>query len=144
MAVNDLIKNLRAAEFATADWMYERAIKNSMGPYSLENLRKLGHPYSKEHPLPMPQPPGIINFQSFQFVEGWRISYFAAWEGAGATATVFNDSTHAKFLEAGGTPQSRMIARPFMKLLEEEAAPIRQAFLEEALAKTFTEVFEND
>ena len=76
--------------------------------YSLETLRRMGHPYARRAPNP-PVKPHIINRQSGAVHAGWRTHYQRTRDGA--RATVSNGAAHAKFLR--GTRV--MIARPVLE-----------------------------
>ena len=63
--------------------------------YSLKQLREMGHPYATRDPRP-PVKPWIINRQTGDVHDKWRVHYQRTRDGA--RATVSNTSAHAKYL----------------------------------------------
>jgi hypothetical protein len=108
------------------------AKKLSSGRFSAKTLRQMGHPYAKRHGrssasgrfqkhaagIPYGDP-GIINRQTDDFKDGWRVTRARLSEGKDEIdGGITNISSHAKFLfSPGGT--KRMIARPILRKLEE-------------------------
>lgn len=88
------------------------AMSLSEGPYSLQVLAKMGHPYAKRAPNP-PMHPGIINIQSGKFRDNWTAEGpFST--GNGVRCRLRNATPYAKYLDQG---TSKMIRRPIRQLI---------------------------
>lgn len=84
----------------------------SSGPYTALMLRRMGHPYARTRGNP-PRPLGVINVQSGNFRNMWRLSPRSITRG-GYRTRLENASLYAGFLAQG---TNRMIARPFPALI---------------------------
>lgn len=97
-------KAAASAVDSVADDLLDFAVKErSSGPYSLEELRKMGHPYAARHAVPL-LPPEIINEQSGVFQSSW------VKEAQGDQASVFNTDPKGEMWLEPGT--SKMVPRP--------------------------------
>ena len=133
-----LYKHLKAAELRTAQFMYDQAKILSSGPLSQRQITKMGHGYAKAHPDP-PLPASIINEQTGEFKEGWRIEMFYDSTDGGVMGRLVNDTRHADLIEAGGTSRSRMIARPIQSIVEKRSQKERVNNIENAILQAFVE-----
>lgn len=114
----------RAVVEAEKDAMQEAlriARSLSSGPFSREELRRLGHPY--RHGGRPPQDPAIINRQMGRFKEGWRVSTTRRTAN-GISSRLVNETPYARFLFRG---TKRMIARPIYERIRQQLAPYRAA-----------------
>lgn len=125
---------LRAAEGQVLDQAKRQAQALSSGPYSLKELRKMGHPYAKRAPNP-PMMAGVVNVQSGQFRAAWsrKLGQFGNWWFGGMRSTLTNASPEAGYLKSG--PRSKMIARPIWNLIGATIRPIRRSKLRAALRR---------
>lgn len=85
----------------------------SSGPYSLEDLARMDHPYAVRHGSPL-LPPEIINRQSGEFASEWKRTPILG-SPEEPRMQVRNDSRVADFLKYG---TRRMFARPIEGELE--------------------------
>lgn len=101
--------------------------------HSLEDLRKMGHPYAKRHPHP-PIQPHIINRQTGNLHRNWRWNWSRTPDGA--VATVFNNAFNAPFMrDERGT--LTMIARPVRAEAIRRTKSFREANMRKALRGGF-------
>lgn len=91
---------------------------SSLTDHSLAALKKLGHPYAKRAPAP-PHPSHMIHIQSGK----WRSEFDSSITRSkdGATATVYSNVPHARWLEEGTW---KMIPRPLFATIMEELKPM--------------------
>jgi hypothetical protein len=94
----------------------------SSGRFSTEDLRRMGHPYSRRHPNP-PADPAIINRQSGRFWRGWSV-VGPVITGDRSRVTLTNSAPYADYLKTG---TRRMIARPAWRLIEDRVDAYRRA-----------------
>lgn len=128
-----LQERMTAAENQALDEVTEKARLLSSGPYSLQDLRRMGHPYAQRDPRP-PLPAGIINVQSGEFISSWRRDG-PRREGDDLVSVVYNvDDPVATWLEEGTI---KMIARPLPAAAEVEAADQVQQVRDRAFAQVF-------
>lgn len=104
----------RALEAETEAQAYRIADRLSSGPYSLADLRRMGHPYARRRPRP-PLPPGVINVQSGLFRRSWHVE--AHLRGARMEVSIENRAPYARYLLEG---TRRMIPRPYEEALRRE------------------------
>lgn len=108
---------------------------------SRAELRAMGHPYSKRFPrfkkrsdrytkrqrynnlssrkkdIPAAY---FINYQSGKFYTGWRIITSRGFGLNSIGGELVNNTDHANFIEAGGSPNSNMIKRPIISKVESD------------------------
>lgn len=101
----------------------------SSGPYTREQLRQLGHPYSTRNPRP-PAPTGIINVATDVFRRNWKAEG-GSWRGDTLESRVVNRSKVAEWLKTG---TRRMIARPLPEMVLQQLGDRRKRY-EAALKK---------
>ena len=101
----------------------------SEGPYSLAELRRMGHPYATRHPA-APLDPAIINRQTGRFAASWRLEEVTA--GDGSMLRLTNDAPYAGFLKTG---TRFMIARPIEEKIAVETEPLITRNIEIALER---------
>ena len=117
---------LRKAEIENLAELQKGAKALSTGRYTSDALAKMGHPYAARRPRP-PDDPAIINFQTGDFLQGWR-RRTGTWQAGVLCSTVFNVSAHAALLEHAGGPGSLQIARPLVMRLASSSS-LRRARL---------------
>jgi hypothetical protein len=103
-----LPKEILRAEKRASRVILTHAKTLSKGKYTLAQLARMGHPYSRKHPNP-PQDPAIINFQTGRFLHSWRVSPVIVHNGE-AVFVVSNPVRHSQYLRPWGT--RKMIGRP--------------------------------
>lgn len=97
--------------------------------YSLHQLARMGHPYGIGRRPPMH--PGVINFQSGKFYQGMLVS---GPSKVGSQLRIYVSSTDEKSdMLLKGT--SRMIARPYDKLLQHRLSRVIAPLFGQALAR---------
>lgn len=136
-------KWLKKAEYNTLMFGFEQALALSSGPFSLSQIRKLGHGYSRADPHP-PLNPAIINEQTGEFKAGWRIEMFYGGPELGVSGGLVNESVHADLIEGAGSGASRMIRRPISQVLEKRMEVVREANLENAIFQAIKEIYEQN
>jgi hypothetical protein len=129
----DLKRELRNAEKENLKDGLQIAKVYSTGTYSLETLRKMGHPYAKRHPRP-PADPGIINYQSGLFKRSWKKT-LGTWSGNKLHSEIRNNAPYAGFLDKG---TDLMIRRPIRDRVIKALAPRRMIRLHKAVKKALT------
>ncbi len=79
--------------------------------HSLKDLAKMGHPYRRGGGAKgLPHPAWLIHTQGGQFLRRWQLAVSKTQDGG--TATVYNRTPYASYLQ-GGT--SKMIPRPILQ-----------------------------
>jgi hypothetical protein len=118
------------AESESLDEHVDKARELSMGPYSLAQLREMGHPYARANPHP-PMHPGIINRQSGRFIEEWTKA-FPRWVKGVLVSKAVNEAPYSGFLDRG---TKFMIRRPLVFLVKVACRQKRYDRLRSAIAK---------
>ena len=99
-------KELGDAEKTTAQETLKVAQELSSGTH---RARRGDHPYARRRPHP-PAPPYLINIQTGQFLEGWKIQSLENPQSGKITHSVVNATRQAAFFTKKGT--RTMIGRP--------------------------------
>ena len=120
----------RAAINKTAREGVQVARQLSSGKYSLVQLRRMGHPYSKRNPRP-PQDRGIINAQTGQFRAAWEYEKSRSYFAGNVAGFIVNQSDRAQWLT--GQPTDTMIGRPIENRIRRRIEPVFHFNLETAL-----------
>lgn len=96
------------------------AVDLTSGTYSTQELRRMGHPYSRRHPNPAAAPRLPINRQTGQLQDALRV----VLQFAGETVKIWLkvNHPHAVVLSEKGT--SKMVARGFWKELHKQTRGI--------------------
>ena len=98
--------------------VFQTAIDHSSGPYSLLELRNMGHPYARRHKRAFLDP-GVINVQTGVFIRSWKAEG-PTLTGDDLEASIFNtDPKASDFLEPG---TDLMIPRPIDQKIAGECA----------------------
>jgi hypothetical protein len=119
---------VREAERESAYEALRLAREFSSGPFSTALLRKMGHPYARRKPNP-PQDPAIINRQSGDFINAWRVSG-PRQTTTGLKTKLINDVRYAIYLQNG---TETMIERPIREKILSALAPIRRRIYQRKL-----------
>lgn len=102
------VEEVREAQVQNAKLVMEKAKQfSNQRFFSLQQLRKMGHPYAKRDPRP-PVKAHIINRQSGTFYASWQMRVLKNSEGI--YASVYNSAPWARYMV--GT--KKMIARPIL------------------------------
>lgn len=139
-------RNIREAEERSGQEYERAAFRYSSGPFTLKQLRRMGHPYARRHPKPLLDP-GVINVQSGAFRSAWRrdgpndVAFLGSEAnpfGAsdrGLVTAIYNEDPKAAFLEQpDGAPASLMVQRPVDEKIAAAAEPERERRIERAIA----------
>lgn len=130
-AASEIERELIDAEMETLRDAETEAHRLSQGQYSTKQLRKMGHPYSRQNPRP-PEDEAIINRQSGRFDDAW-FTVPTTPAGDMITSTLANNSDKAAYM--GGT--SRMIERPIVSRVAERIQEARDARIRSVLVRYF-------
>jgi hypothetical protein len=106
-----VVNRIEREERQVAQRALQRAIGLSSGPFSLQELAAMDHPYATRHPR-AGLPPAIINVQSGIFRDSWQLESFRHGFTPYQPSVVFtirNDTSYATFLKHG---TQHMIRRP--------------------------------
>ena len=96
---------------------------SSLTDHSLKDLAKMGHPYRRGGGYrAAPHPAWLIHSQGGQFLRMWQLAVSRTQDGG--TASVYNRSPYAWYLEAG---TSKMIPRPILEHMFKATAVARKA-----------------
>jgi hypothetical protein len=128
-----LPREVKAAEREDLADAVETARRHSQGPYTLQELASMGHPYATRAPNP-PMHPGEINLQSGEFESAWQEGAPVGGAG-GMKTTARNTASYSGYLDRG---TKRMIERPLTALVEQEVEPRRKDRLVKAIERAFT------
>jgi len=105
--------NLRLAAAAAIESGFQYAKRESSGPFSLDALARMDHPYAKRHGSPQLDP-GRINIQSGDFYHDWNNSKPMAGDSK-ISGRIYNLNRVADFLKYG---TRFMFARPIEDRVE--------------------------
>jgi hypothetical protein len=117
--------------------MQAEAVRLSSGPYSLKQLRRMGHPYSRRRPNPgaIGGDFARINVQTGVFRKSWSMRVSRAF---GSTyITMWNRAPHKIFLppRAGLQGRSKMVVRAVYAAIVQQTVPRIDARLRRAIRK---------
>ena len=101
---------------------------DSSGPYSLQKLADMDHPYAKRHGTPQLDP-SIINLQTGRFRSSWATEA-VIWTGGYSVARLINDNPVADKLRLG---TQFMFARPVDVRVATETEKPRLSYLDAAM-----------
>lgn len=138
----DFERACKAAERQSLRDALQTARALSHGPYKLDELAKMDHPYAKRHkgahPLLAVQDAAIANMQSEDMAQGWRKQGPQA-QGNTLVGTVYNNTPEAAYFSMDSHPNGTkyMIARPLQLLLLDAIEPARLHRLQQVADRFF-------
>lgn len=98
LAAKRLPQALEAAERQSLAELKAAAVARSQGPHQEQDLRRMGHPYSRRNGPRLP--PNVINRWSGQFQAAW-VTEGPQMQGGDLVSTLSNTSDKAAGLERG-------------------------------------------
>lgn len=101
--VNNLMREMEAATEDAAENLLDR-IKELTGltDHSLDDLRRLGHPYAKRHSLGSgPHPDYEVHNQEGDLQESLRVEHEGVWRGGQIASDIHSDAEHTWHLLQG-------------------------------------------
>ncbi len=102
--------------------------------FSLQELRRMGHPYSIHKAVGAAGIPDyLINVQSGDYLRSWQM--VVEKEGQRAVVKVYNTSEHAAYLSGPRGPRARMRIRPIQRAAFEHTHTERELALQRLRGK---------
>ena len=121
------VRSLRREARREVVWAVDRAVKGALedaramssGPFSLAQLRRLGHPYAVRNAGLFSFAPAVVNLQSGEFRRAWQADAPKVSDsGTRVTARLSNQSGVADYLQYG---TQFMVPRPIKQAVEAKA-----------------------